>query len=172
MQALDIHIVLRLTQRIHSKTNYIYKTGQATYYKTFGGALNRWGDYSATTVDPGDGSFWTLQEFAYTPSNNWGTAWANVAASAVAACNIPSTLGVSGITASGATLSWEIVTGATGYNVQYRPVGNVVWTNTASATISLAISGLTENTQYEFQVQTVCSGGNTSSYSPLSISLR
>lgn len=42
----------------------------------------RWGDYSATMVDPkDDASFWTIQEYAATPSTyagNWATAWANI----------------------------------------------------------------------------------------------
>jgi hypothetical protein len=61
------------------------------YYATFGGTLNRWGDYSATVVDPiNDLDFWTLQEYASsqdlcsTPSSTctggWGTWWANVVA--------------------------------------------------------------------------------------------
>src|SRR5262249_13985626 len=48
-------------------------------------ARNRWGDYSATVVDPvNDTDFWTLQEFAAIPvglganRDRWGTWWANV----------------------------------------------------------------------------------------------
>ncbi len=61
------------------RSPYVYKFGLATYYKTFGGSRNRWGDYTNTCIDPVDGSFWTLQEFANTPANKWGTVWANVA---------------------------------------------------------------------------------------------
>ena len=43
---------------------YIYKTGLNTYYKDFGGARARWGDYSHTAVDPSDASLWTVQEYA------------------------------------------------------------------------------------------------------------
>ncbi len=43
----------------------VLKAGEAHYYKTFGGTENRWGDYSATTVDPSnDTDLWTLQEYA------------------------------------------------------------------------------------------------------------
>lgn len=62
------------------RSPYTYKAGLAPYYKTLGGSRNRWGDYTATCLDPADGSFWTLQEFANTGSNKWGTVWANVAA--------------------------------------------------------------------------------------------
>ncbi|MEP6846013.1 MAG: T9SS type A sorting domain-containing protein, partial [Panacibacter sp.] len=57
----------------------IFKSGESTYYKTYGGSRNRWGDYSATCIDPSDGSFWTLQEYAASPADTWGTWWANVA---------------------------------------------------------------------------------------------
>ncbi|HEY6096970.1 MAG TPA: hypothetical protein VIU83_02855, partial [Candidatus Deferrimicrobium sp.] len=43
------------------------KAGEALYFKIFSGTENRWGDFSATTVDPADDtSFWTLQEYAMT----------------------------------------------------------------------------------------------------------
>ena len=54
----------------------LLKAGEAPYYKTYGGAENRWGDYSATCVDPEDDtSLWTIQEYADTPTNTWGTWW-------------------------------------------------------------------------------------------------
>ena len=55
-----------------------YKTGQ-TFGNTGGGTDNRWGDFSATVVDPTDDtSFWTLQEYAKLPVagiSQWGTWW-------------------------------------------------------------------------------------------------
>ena len=61
------------------------KGGVDSYYVTFSGTLNRWGDYSATEVDPADGkTFWTVQEFAGQQSGGacptkdtgrWGTWW-------------------------------------------------------------------------------------------------
>jgi hypothetical protein len=69
---------------------FTYKTGEAFYYITFTGIPNRWGDYSATLVDPvNDTDFWTLQEYAsstnlcQTPAptctGGWGTWWAKLA---------------------------------------------------------------------------------------------
>ncbi len=59
------------------------KAGLAPYYKVFDGADNRWGDYSATCVDPGDDyTFWTLQEYASYPAggyDRWGTWWGKFA---------------------------------------------------------------------------------------------
>jgi hypothetical protein len=47
-------------------------TGTGSYNLTFGGPSNRWGDYSETTVDPVDGSLWTIQEYV-SGTNVWGT---------------------------------------------------------------------------------------------------
>jgi len=59
---------------------YQYKDGLAPYFKTFGASRNRWGDYTATFVDPVDDlDFWTLQEYAEDPpgsQDEWGTWWA------------------------------------------------------------------------------------------------
>ena len=64
---------------------FTYKTGEAFYYVLLG-TRNRWGDYSATRVDPvNDLDFWTLQEYASsinlcaTCTGGWGTWWANLA---------------------------------------------------------------------------------------------
>ncbi len=59
----------------------IYRHGQSTYYTTFGGGRNRWGDYSGTCIDPrNDEDFWTIQETSHaaSASANWETWWANV----------------------------------------------------------------------------------------------
>jgi len=59
------------------------KQGEAKYYKTYSGTENRWGDYSATQVDPfNDVGFWTIQEYAMTPTltpeDRWGTWWGHL----------------------------------------------------------------------------------------------
>ena len=59
----------------------VFKAGEAPYIRA-GSSGNRWGDYSATTVDPlNDTDFWTIQEYAATPVSGidrWGTWWAQV----------------------------------------------------------------------------------------------
>ncbi len=65
----------------------VFKAGESAYYKTFGNADNRWGDYSSTVVDPiNDLTFWTIQEYAAASvgdpniegNSRWGTWWARV----------------------------------------------------------------------------------------------
>jgi hypothetical protein len=92
-------------------------------------------------------------------------AYAAMQAASGVTCITPTSLTATGITSSGATLSWGSAGGATGYNVHYRPTGNPSWTSTTSATTSLPVSGLSAITQYEFQVQSSCSGGDTSVFS-------
>lgn len=66
------------------QSEVIYKDGLSSYYKTFGGTRNRWGDYSNTCLDPTTGDFWTLQEYAGARvgaadnDSRWGTWWARV----------------------------------------------------------------------------------------------
>ncbi|MFN8153099.1 MAG: M43 family zinc metalloprotease [Bacteroidia bacterium] len=72
-------------------------------------------------------------------------------------CGTPASLNATSITTTSATLGWGTVSGASSYNVQYRSVGSATWTSTTSTTTSKAISGLSAATNYEFQVQAVCS---------------
>ncbi len=59
------------------------KAGEDYYIRKFGGTRNRWGDYSATALDPHDGCFWIYNEYAQTrgtiisgEDGRWGTAFA------------------------------------------------------------------------------------------------
>ena len=45
-------------------------------YSIVGNGRNRWGDYSATTINPNDPfDFWTIQEFAGPGSGSFPTLW-------------------------------------------------------------------------------------------------
>ena len=80
----------------------VLKAGEATYFKTFSGTANRWGDYSATSVDPvNDTDFWTTQEYAGTPNNGfdrWATWWGKIVpfASTVSINDVTATEGNAG----------------------------------------------------------------------------
>lgn len=61
------------------RDEYVFKYGENTYFKDFGGTRNRWGDYTNTVIDPtNDSTFWTIQEYAGSTLNNWATWWAHV----------------------------------------------------------------------------------------------
>ncbi|MEW6250268.1 MAG: hypothetical protein AB1716_06455 [Planctomycetota bacterium] len=72
----------------------LLKEGVDSYHKTFGGTRNRWGDYSATVVDPRDDlSFWTVQEYAMARGGGtndygrWGTWWGWLQVKRTGDCN-------------------------------------------------------------------------------------
>ncbi|MFN0204077.1 MAG: fibronectin type III domain-containing protein [Bacteroidia bacterium] len=141
---------------------YIYKAGANTYYKTFGGADNRWGDYTATALDPDGSTFWLVQEYARSTVNSWGTWWAKVTATAAAPCaSAPTGLSTSNLAATTVTLNWAASSGATSYNIQYKTNAATTWTTTTSTTNSKALTGLTASTLYNFQVQAVCSAASS-----------
>jgi uncharacterized surface anchored protein len=64
------------------RTPATLKAGETFYRKVLTGTKNRWGDYSASVVDPvNDLDFWTIQEYADSPQfappnyGRWGTWW-------------------------------------------------------------------------------------------------
>jgi hypothetical protein len=140
-----------------------FVNGVAGYYKTYGGGRNRWGDFSGTSFDPVDGSFWTFQEWANTGSN-WGTQVAHIPVTSVAPCSVPTGTSTSAIANTTATFNWTAVSGATGYNVQYRVVGTSTWSTATVTTNLYNATNLTAGANYEWQVQTVCSATSTSSF--------
>ena len=87
--------------------------------------------------------------------------WFTTLAGTGTACDLPAGLSVSNMGTTTATLNWNTVSAATSYKVQYRKSGTTTWTSANAGTNSLAISGLTATTLYEFQVQTVCSSGSS-----------
>ncbi len=140
-----------------------FVNGGAGYYKTYGGGRNRWGDFSGTAFDPTDNSFWTFQEWANT-GNNWGTQVAHVPVTSVAPCSVPTGMTTTNVTNTTATFSWTAVSGATGYNIQYRVVGTTIWSTGTTTTNSYNAASLTAGGNYEWQVQTVCSATSTSAF--------
>jgi hypothetical protein len=94
-------------------------------------------------------------------TSDWAAA-VNFTTLVTLSCATPSALGTSNIGETTADLNWTST--APNFNVRYRIVGAATWTNTTAAAISLALTGLTASTQYQFQVQAICSAtaGDTS----------
>lgn len=80
--------------------------------------------------------------------------------------NPPTNITVSNITDKGATFSWLAATGAT-YQLQYREMGTPAWISVPSTSIPApgnvysipTTAPLKEQTKYEVQVSTKCTGG-------------
>ena len=78
-------------------------------------------------------------------------------------CSIPVTVLTSNITSSSATLSWSAVNNAIGYTVGYRSTNTLNWTNLATGTTALSINvtGLASESNYEWRVKAVCASGSS-----------
>ncbi|MEW7277494.1 M14 family zinc carboxypeptidase [Aquimarina sp. 2201CG1-2-11] len=81
-------------------------------------------------------------------------------------CNatVPGGVSSSGVGTSGATVSWNAVSGTT-YDLRYRQTGTTNWTTVAVNQTSYAITGLSATTGYEAQVRSKCPDNSTSNYS-------
>ena len=85
------------------------------------------------------------------------------------ACPTPVGMTASDQTTTSAKLTWENATGISDYNWQVVPMGNgegngVVANGSVSDT-TVIVNGLNPATNYDFYVQSVCSGSSTSSWS-------
>ncbi len=54
-------------------TTKLIKNGVAHYYRAFGGTRNRWGDYTATALDPANQCFWAYNKWADTKGTILGS---------------------------------------------------------------------------------------------------
>ena len=79
-------------------------------------------------------------------------------------CDAPTGLAASDITGESIAISWNASANAEGYNIQYSPQGGTI-SSATSTTNSYTITGLTQNTTYQIQVQANCGNGNLSSWS-------
>jgi hypothetical protein len=147
----------------------LLKLGEAPYYKVFTGTDNRWGDFSATVVDPTDDtSFWTLQEYAQTPdpatgSSRWGTWWGTFHPSDVAA---PSGLSATAGTGVQVTLTWtDSSVNELGFRIERRlvPAGGYSVIATVGPNITSFVdntdTGLAAGPNYYYRVESFNAGG-------------
>ena len=84
------------------------------------------------------------------------------------ACLNPGNPVVSGITTTGATVTFTGPTNASGYSVIYGPKGFVPSSTSSSTPVAagntVTLTGLTSNTQYDVYVQSTCGTAGTSTY--------
>jgi hypothetical protein len=106
-------------------------------------------------------------------SNGFGTQPKNVilnrinsgtclsACTSPAACDVPTGMNTTSVNTTSANFNWIGATGAVTYNVQYRVTGTSTWSTGSSSTTSYVAGNLNPGTTYEWQVQTVCTSGNS-----------
>jgi len=81
-----------------------------------------------------------------------------------AQCSAPTGLSTLNITATTGTASWEPVSGATSYNVDYKLASSPDWITIANGTTSLVwtIGGMDPTTSYDWRVRANCTSGSSS----------
>ncbi|HMU47305.1 MAG TPA: zinc-dependent metalloprotease family protein [Chitinophagaceae bacterium] len=86
----------------------------------------------------------------------------NFTIGAAVACGDPSGLASSSITENSATVSWNAVSGANNYTVDYKANSSGTWINATSATTatSVNLSGLAASTLYDWRVKANCTAGS------------
>ena len=150
----------------------VLKSGLAPYYKTYSGTENRWGDYSATCIDPADDlTFWTLQEYASTPSGGndmWGTWWGILDAPPTP----PSGLSGSVSSASEIALGWtDNSSTETGFKIERKTGAGGTYSEIATVGANVTTynnTGLSEATTYYYRVRAYNTSGNSSYSSEVS----
>jgi hypothetical protein len=87
--------------------------------------------------------------------------YASIQFSTLVVCATVTGLTSSSVTASGATITWSALNGATGYNVDYKANSVSTWTNrlTNSTALTTTLTGLTASTLYDYRVQGICPSG-------------
>jgi hypothetical protein len=87
-------------------------------------------------------------------------------------CVAPTSVTVTNLTQTHATINWSAVTGAYSYKFSGRKLGTTAWTTfTINAPLTVKqLNGLTANTTYQYRMQTVCnaSGVPTSPWTAIS----
>jgi outer membrane protein assembly factor BamB len=149
------------------------RDGDACYFKDYGYGENRWGDYSATVVDPvDDKTLWTIQEYAAPPDplysdptqrDRWGTWWgmldptpavsianASVAEGDIGTSTLSFDVSLSLPTSQTVTVPWSTADGsATTADNDYVPVASGLLTFNPGETLKSAIVTVNGDIKHE-----------------------
>lgn len=138
---------------------YVLQRGEDYYVRTFGGAENRWGDYTAAVVDPTDGSFWFINQAALArgttfngESGRWGVFFGRAPA------RLPARLDVFSAAAAGGdgsvTLRWQLAPQVSSDRFAIR-----IMRPTASTFSTLAVVDANSTTDiYSYEVEDLTPG--------------
>ena len=88
----------------------------------------------------------------------WG-AWSGVENFTTESCTSPSNITITTIGTTSASFTWGAVPGAIRYKFFYRPTAGGAWTTVNANTNSYTLLGLTDDTEYEFGLRTICGYG-------------
>jgi hypothetical protein len=87
---------------------------------------------------------------------------ANFTITAGPSCGVATGLAASAVTTNAATVSWNAVSGANNYDVDYKTTASSTWINAATATTSTSanLAGLAPGTAYDWRVRANCTAGS------------
>jgi uncharacterized repeat protein (TIGR01451 family) len=145
------------------------KLGESSYRKLDSNGLNRWGDWSATTVDPlNDTDFWTIQEYAATNGSStilWGTWWGRIGP--------PMNLSIRSEAAPdpvlmGGTLTYDLSL----YNDSVLAAGGVVVSNLLSPEVSFVSASASQGSCGHSNGIVICNLATVDTFARLSIVVR
>ena len=74
-------------------------------------------------------------------------------------CSVPSTPVYSNITMTSTDINWQPVTGAIGYQVEYKKLNTTVWTIAKTTTASITLSNLPILDTFQVRISTICNDG-------------
>ena len=136
---------------------HIEVSAASNSYTVTGLVANGTYKFKARTKCGGDKSDWSEWYNFSTGSGGGGNGGGS------SSCAVPAGLTVSNNAGGSATLSWDVVSGATGYWVEvesenFTPVFNI---EVPVATNAYVVTGLTANVTYKFKVRSVCGGGQS-----------
>lgn len=117
--------------------------------------------YAASGLTAGTSYSFRVQTVCASGSSAYSANTSFTTTSGTVTCDAPTGLVASSVTSSSATLSWLAVSGANSYNVQYKTATATTWSSVTTAATSYNLSGLSASTGYVFQIQSVCTGGNS-----------
>lgn len=79
--------------------------------------------------------------------------------SAGTSCTSPNVLNTSLITTNKATFNWNAVTGALQYQISYKKLTDLTWTDVFTTSTAVQVTGLLPITLYQWKVKTQCAAG-------------
>ncbi|WP_245756673.1 T9SS type A sorting domain-containing protein [Flexibacter flexilis] len=145
-----------------------YKTSAATTWTRISGLSSATTSRRLTTLIQLTTYMWRVRSVC---SNGDVSPWVNGAdftTTAEVACQSPTSLHTSDLTANGATLNWSLdTTGLGSVQISYKLTSSSTWgtaVTLAKGATSYRLSTLAVNTSYDWRIRTVCSNGDVQAF--------
>ncbi|WP_020602388.1 fibronectin type III domain-containing protein [Spirosoma spitsbergense] len=163
-----------------ARTTASLSWGGANYFPGYTLQWRTAGSADWTSISINNNSYYTLTGLTSATTYEWrvqGVCSASAASAFTSpqsfttyACLVPTSLYTGTVRSGSALVNWYIPYGYSDptvrFDLRYRPVGTPTWTTVSSLTgNSYNLTGLTNNTTYEWQVKSVCSATEQSDFS-------